>query len=143
MLPSDIWLDKLHHARGKQTCFWPWNEQEHQAGFRRTFNGQWRLSWLTCYGENEGSNCSLGLNTCTLMDTDTMKVGTLPFDPFADDLTALPSTLEEPNARLDRTNLAVVCNPDAIDRAAPADKAQPGSGFAGQVLERHACAGAQ
>ena len=45
-----------------------------------------------------------------------MKVGTLPFDPFADELTALPSTLEELNARLDRTKLAVVCNPDPNDR---------------------------
>lgn len=114
VLPSDIWLDTFH--AGESDLLLDWNQQDHQAGFRRTFNGQWRLSWLTCYGENEDLNCSFGLNTCTLMDTDTMKVGTLPFDPFADDLTALPSTLEELNARLDRTKLAVVCNPDPNDR---------------------------
>ena len=114
VLPSDIWLDTFH--AGENDLLLDWNQQDHQAGFRRTFNGQWRLSWLTCYGENEDLNCSFGLNTCTLMDTDTMKVGTLPFDPFADELTALPSTLEELNARLDRTNLAVVCNPDPNDR---------------------------
>lgn len=114
VLPSDIWLDTFH--AGESDLLLDWNQQEHQAGFRRTFNGQWRLSWLTCYGENEDLNCSFGLNTCTLMDNDTMKVGTLPFDPFADDLTALPSTLEELNARLDRTKLAVVCNPDPNDR---------------------------
>ena len=114
VLPSDIWLDTFH--AGENYLPLDWNQQEHQAGFRRTFNGQWRLSWLTCYGENEDLNCSFGLNTCTLMDTDTMKVGTLPFDPFADELTALPSTLEELNARLDRTKLAVVCNPDPNDR---------------------------
>ncbi len=114
VLPSDIWLDTFH--AGENYLPLDWNQQEHQAGFRRTFNGQWRLSWLTCYGESEDLNCSFGLNTCTLIDTDTMKVGTLPFDPFADDLTALPSTLEELNARLDRTKLAVVCNPDPNDR---------------------------
>lgn len=114
VLPSDIWLDTFH--AGESDLLLDWNQQDHQAGFRRTFNGQWRLSWLTCYGESEDLNCSFGLNTCTLMDTDTMKVGTLPFDPFADDLTALPSTLEELNARLDRTDLAVVCNPDPNDR---------------------------
>lgn len=114
VLPSDIWLDTFH--AGESDLLLDWNQQDHQAGFRRTFNGQWRLSWLTCYGENEDLNCSFGLNTCTLMDTDTMKVGTLPFDPFADELTALPSTLEELNARLDRTKLAVVCNPDPNDR---------------------------
>lgn len=114
VLPSDIWLDTFH--AGESDLLLDWNQQDHQAGFRRTFNGQWRLSWLTCYGENEDLNCSFGLNTCTLMDTDTMKVGTLPFDPFADELTALPSTLEELNARLDRTDLAVVCNPDPNDR---------------------------
>lgn len=114
VLPSDIWLDTFH--AGESDLLLDWNQQDHQAGFRRTFNGQWRLSWLTCYGESEDLNCSFGLNTCTLMDTDTMKVGTLPFDPFADDLTALPSTLEELNARLDRTKLAVVCNPDPNDR---------------------------
>lgn len=114
VLPSDIWLDTFH--AGESDLLLDWNQQDHQAGFRRTFNGQWRLSWLTCYGESEDLNCSFGLNTCTLMDTDTMKVGTLPFDPFADELTALPSTLEELNARLDRTDLAVVCNPDPNDR---------------------------
>lgn len=114
VLPSDIWLDTFH--AGESDLLLDWNQQDHQAGFRRTFNGQWRLSWLTCYGESEDLNCSFGLNTCTLMDTDTMKVGTLPFDPFADELTALPSTLEELNARLDRTKLAVVCNPDPADR---------------------------
>ena len=114
VLPSDIWLDTFH--AGESDLLLDWNQQDYQAGFRRTFNGQWRLSWLTCYGENEDLNCSFGLNTCTLMDTDTMKVGTLPFDPFADELTALPSTLEELNARLDRTDLAVVCNPDPNDR---------------------------
>ena len=114
VLPSDIWLDTFH--AGESDLLLDWNQQDHQAGFRRAFNGQWRLSWLTCYGENEDLNCSFGLNTCTLMDTDTMKVGTLPFDPFADELTALPSTLEELNARLDRTDLAVVCNPDPNDR---------------------------
>lgn len=114
VLPSDIWLDTFH--AGESDLLLDWNQQDHQAGFRRAFNGQWRLSWLTCYGESEDLNCSFGLNTCTLMDTDTMKVGTLPFDPFADDLTALPSTLEELNARLDRTKLAVVCNPDPNDR---------------------------
>ena len=114
VLPSDIWLDTFH--AGESDLLLDWNQQNHQADFRRTFNGQWRLSWLTCYGESEDLNCSFGLNTCTLMDTDTMKVGTLPFDPFADELTALPSTLEELNARLDRTDLAVVCNPDLNDR---------------------------
>lgn len=114
VLPSDIWLDTFH--AGESDLLLDWNQQDHQAGFRRTFNGQWRLSWLTCYGESEDLNCSFGLNTCTLIDTDTTKVGTLPFDPFADDLTALPSTLEELNARLDRTKLAVVCNPDPADR---------------------------
>ena len=114
VLPSDIWLDTFH--AGENDLLLDWNQQDHQAGFRRAFNGQWRLSWLTCYGESEDLNCSFGLNTCTLMDTDTMKVGTLPFDPFADELTALPSTLEELNARLDRTKLAVVCNPDPNDR---------------------------
>lgn len=114
VLPSDIWLDTFH--AGESNLLLDWNQQDHQAGFRRAFNGQWRLSWLTCYGENEDLNCSFGLNTCTLMDTDTLRIGVLPFDLFADDLTTLPCTSEELTAQLDRTGLAVVCNPDPNDR---------------------------
>ena len=114
VLPSDIWLDTFH--AGESDLLLDWNQQDHQAGFRRTFNGQWRLSWLTCYGENEDLNCYFGLNTGTLMDTDTLRIGVLPFDLFADDLTTLPCTSEELTAQLDRTGLAVVCNPDPNDR---------------------------
>ena len=114
VLPSDIWLDTFH--AGENDLLLDWNQQDHQAGFRRAFNGQWRLSWLTCYGESEDLNCSFGLNTCTLMDTDTLRIGVLPFDLFADDLTTLPCTSEELTAQLDRTGLAVVCNPDPNDR---------------------------
>lgn len=114
VLPSDIWLDTFH--AGESDLLLDWNQQDHQAGFRRTFNGQWRLSWLTCYGESEDLNCSFGLNTGTLMDTDTLRIGVLPFDLFADDLTTLPCTSEELTAQLDRTGLAVVCNPDPNDR---------------------------
>lgn len=114
VLPSDIWLDTFH--AGESNLLLDWNQQDHQAGFRRAFNGQWRLSWLTCYGESEDLNCSFGLNTCTLMDTDTLRIGVLPFDLFADDLTTLPCTSEELTAQLDRTGLAVVCNPDPNDR---------------------------
>lgn len=113
-LPKGVWMDSFH--AGMEELLLEWDQQHHQVNFQRTFDGEWKLIWLTCYGEKETLNCSFGLNTCTLMDTDTMKVGTLPFDPFADDLTALPSTLEELNARLDRTKLAVVCNPDPNDR---------------------------
>ncbi len=113
-LPKGVWMDSFH--AGMEGLLLEWDQQHHQVNFQRTFDGEWKLIWLTCYGEKETLNCSFGLNTCTLMDTDTMKVGTLPFDPFADDLTALPSTLEELNARLDRTKLAVVCNPDPNDR---------------------------
>lgn len=113
-LPKGVWMDSFH--AGMEGLLLEWDQQHRQVNFQRTFDGEWKLIWLTCYGENEDLNCSFGLNTCTLMDTDTMKVGTLPFDPFADDLTALPSTLEELNARLDRTDLAVVCNPDPNDR---------------------------
>ena len=114
VLPSDIWLDTFH--AGESDLLLDWNQQDHQAGFRRTFNGQWRLSWLTCYGENEDLNCYFGLNTGTLMDTDTLRIGVLPFDLFADDLTTLPCTSEKLTAQLDRTGLAVVCNPDPNDR---------------------------
>lgn len=113
-LPKGVWMDSFH--AGMEGLLLEWDQQHRQVNFQRTFDGEWKLIWLTCYGEKETLNCSFGLNTCTLMDTDTMKVGTLPFDPFADDLTALPSTLEELNARLDRTDLAVVCNPDPNDR---------------------------
>lgn len=113
-LPKGVWMDSFH--AGMEELLLEWDQQHHQVNFQRTFDGEWKLIWLTCYGEKETLNCSFGLNTCTLIDTDTMKVGTLPFDPFADELTALPSTLEELNARLDRTKLAVVCNPDPNDR---------------------------
>lgn len=113
-LPKGVWMDSFH--AGMEGLLLEWDQQHRQVNFQRTFDGEWKLIWLTCYGEKETLNCSFGLNTGTLMDTDTMKVGTLPFDPFADDLTALPSTLEELNARLDRTKLAVVCNPDPNDR---------------------------
>lgn len=113
-LPKGVWMDSFH--AGMEELLLEWNQQHHQVNFQRTFDGEWKLSWLTCYGENEDLNCSFGLNTCTLMDTDTMKVGTLPFDPFADDLTTLPCTSEELTAQLDRTGLAVVCNPDPNDR---------------------------
>ena len=113
-LPKGVWMDSFH--AGMEELLLEWDQQHRQVNFRRTFDGEWKLIWLTCYGEKETLNCSFGLNTCTLMDTDTMKVGTLPFDPFADDLTTLPCTSEELTAQLDRTGLAVVCNPDPNDR---------------------------
>lgn len=113
-LPKDVSMDTLH--AGMDDLQLEWDQQYHQVCFRRTFYGEWKLSWLTCYGEKETLTCSFGLNTCTLMDTDTLKVGTLPFDLFADDLTTLPCTSEELTAQLDRSGLAVVCNPDPNDR---------------------------
>ncbi len=113
-LPKGVWMDSFH--AGMEELLLEWDQQHHQVNFQRTFNGEWKLIWLTCYGEKETLNCSFGLNTGTLMDTDTLRIGVLPFDLFADDLTALPCTSEELTAQLDRTGLAVVCNPDPNDR---------------------------
>lgn len=113
-LPKGVWMDSFH--AGMEELLLEWDQQHRQVNFRRTFDGEWKLIWLTCYGEKETLNCSFGLNTGTLMDTDTLKIGVLPFDLFADDLTALPCTSEELTAQLDRTGLAVVCNPDPNDR---------------------------
>lgn len=113
-LPKGVWMDSFH--AGMEELLLEWNQQHHQVNFQRTFDGEWKLIWLTCYGEKETLNCSFGLNTGTLMDTDTLRIGVLPFDLFADDLTALPCTSEELTAQLDRTGLAVVCNPDPNDR---------------------------
>lgn len=113
-LPKGVWMDSFH--AGMEELLLEWDQQHRQVNFRRTFDGEWKLIWLTCYGEKETLNCSFGLNTSTLMDTDTLKIGVLPFDLFADDLTTLPRTSEELTAQLDRTGLAVVCNPDPNDR---------------------------
>lgn len=113
-LPKGVWMDSFH--AGMEELLLEWDQQHHQVNFQRTFDGEWKLIWLTCYGEKETLNCSFGLNTGTLMDTDTLRIGVLPFDLFADDLTALPCTSEELTAQLDRTGLAVVCNPDPNDR---------------------------
>ena len=113
-LPKGVWMDSFH--AGMEELLLEWDQQHRQVNFRRTFDGEWKLIWLTCYGEKETLNCSFGLNTSTLMDTDTLKIGVLPFDLFADDLTTLPCTSEELTAQLDRTGLAVVCNPDPNDR---------------------------
>lgn len=113
-LPKGVWMDSFH--AGMEGLLLEWDQQHHQVNFQRTFDGEWKLIWLTCYGEKETLNCSFGLNTGTLMDTDTLRIGVLPFDLFADDLTTLPCTSEELTAQLDRTGLAVVCNPDPNDR---------------------------
>ncbi len=113
-LPKGVWMDSFH--AGMEELLLEWDQQHHQVNFQRTFDGEWKLIWLTCYGEKETLNCSFGLNTGTLMDTDTLRIGVLPFDLFADDLTTLPCTSEELTAQLDRTGLAVVCNPDPNDR---------------------------
>ena len=113
-LPKGVWMDSFH--AGMEELLLEWDQQHRQVNFQRTFDGDWKLIWLTCYGEKETLNCSFGLNTGTLMDTDTLKIGVLPFDLFADDLTTLPCTSEELTAQLDRTGLAVVCNPDPNDR---------------------------
>ncbi len=113
-LPKGVWMDSFH--AGMEELLLEWDQQHRQVNFQRTFDGEWKLIWLTCYGEKETLNCSFGLNTGTLMDTDTLKIGVLPFDLFADDLTTLPCTSEELTAQLDRTGLAVVCNPDPNDR---------------------------
>lgn len=113
-LPKGVWMDSFH--AGMEELLLEWDQQHRQVNFRRTFDGEWKLIWLTCYGEKETLNCSFRLNTGTLMDNDTLKVGVLPFDLFADDLTTLPCTSEELTAQLDRTGLAVVCNPDPNDR---------------------------
>lgn len=113
-LPKGVWMDSFH--AGMEGLLLEWDQQHHQVNFQRTFDGEWKLVWLTCYGEKETLNCSFGLNTGTLMDTDTLRIGVLPFDLFADDLTTLPCTSEELTAQLDRTGLAVVCNPDPNDR---------------------------
>lgn len=113
-LPKGVWMDSFH--AGMEELLLEWDQQHHQVNFQRTFDGEWKLIWLTCYGEKKTLNCSFGLNTGTLMDTDTLRIGVLPFDLFADDLTTLPCTSEELTAQLDRTGLAVVCNPDPNDR---------------------------
>ena len=113
-LPKGVWMDSFH--AGMEGLLLEWDQQHHQVNFQRTFDGEWKLIWLTCYGEKETLNCSFGLNTGTLMDTDTLRIGVLPFDLFAGDLTTLPCTSEELTAQLDRTGLAVVCNPDPNDR---------------------------
>lgn len=113
-LPKGVWMDSFH--AGMEGLLLEWDQQHHQVNFQRTFDGEWKLIWLTCYGEKETLNCSFGLSTGTLMDTDTLRIGVLPFDLFADDLTTLPCTSEELTAQLDRTGLAVVCNPDPNDR---------------------------
>lgn len=113
-LPKGVWMDSFH--AGMEGLLLEWDQQHHQVNFQRTFDGEWKLIWLTCYGKKETLNCSFGLNTGTLMDTDTLRIGVLPFDLFADDLTTLPCTSEELTAQLDRTGLAVVCNPDPNDR---------------------------
>ena len=113
-LPKGVWMDSFH--AGMEGLLLEWDQQHRQVNFQRTFDGEWKLIWLTCYGEKETLNCSFGLNTGTLMDTDTLRIGVLPFDLFADDLTTLPCTSEELTAQLDRTGLAVVCNPDPNDR---------------------------
>ena len=113
-LPKGVWMDSFH--AGMEELLLEWDQQHHQVNFQRTFDGEWKLIWLTYYGEKETLNCSFGLNTGTLMDTDTLRIGVLPFDLFADDLTTLPCTSEELTAQLDRTGLAVVCNPDPNDR---------------------------
>ena len=97
-LPKGVWMDSFH--AGMEELLLEWDQQHHQVNFQRTFDGEWKLIWLTCYGEKETLNCSFGLNTGTLMDTDTLRIGVLPFDLFADDLTTLPCTSEELTAQL-------------------------------------------
>ncbi len=140
-LPTGVWMDSFH--AGMEGLLLEWDQQHHQVNFRARLTAQWKLIWLTCYGENETLNCSFGLNTGTLMDTDTLRIGVLPFDLFADDLTTLPCTLRGADRPTGPDRAGGGMQPRSQRPPSPADKAQPGSGFAGQVLERHACAGAQ
>ena len=44
-LPKGVWMDSFH--AGMEELLLEWDQQHHQVNFQRTFDGEWKLIWLT------------------------------------------------------------------------------------------------
>lgn len=113
-LPEDAHLD-LYHA-GDGVLQFEWNEQNMSASFARREDGQWLLSWCTCYGPEGDIHFSanaFGITCFEPVADECMRIGTLADnDLFSNRL----SDLDGAAPALDRSGWAVVNNPDPTDR---------------------------
>ena len=113
-LPADASLDFFHAGSGDLE--FEWDEQNMSASFVRREDGQWLLSWCTCYGPSADVHFSANAFGISYHDEEydkLMRVGTLAASDlftvdFADLTGAAPT--------LDQSGWAVVHNPDPADR---------------------------
>ena len=113
-LPADASLDFFHAGSGDLE--FEWAQQNMTASFVRRKDGQWLLSWCTCYGPSADIHFNANAFGLTYHDEEynqRMRVGTLAASnlftvDFSDLTGAAPA--------LDRTGWAVVNNPDPADR---------------------------
>ena len=114
VLPSDIWLDTFH--AGESDLLLDWNQQDHQAGFRRTFNGQWRLELADLLRGKRGFELLLRPEHRHFDGYRYPEDRCAALRPVCGRSDHIALHLRGADRPLDRTGLAVVCNPDPNDR---------------------------
>ncbi|MDD3409182.1 MAG: hypothetical protein PHY12_00060 [Eubacteriales bacterium] len=119
-LPADTALDVFHC--GDDAVSMAWQMQNQSCSFSRNADGSWTLGWYTNYDGTPGDEM-YGTLYCgirqymVLGGTPGILVGSHPWDDlFSVDFSALPETVAEAAASLDRTGWAVVSSPDPADR---------------------------
>lgn len=128
-LPEDVYIDFFHAGDGNLQ--FEWAEQNMTASFVRRADGEWQLSWCTCYGPSADIHFTanaFGVIYHEQGGSDRMQVGTLAGgDLFSIRLSDLNGATPD----LDQTGWAVVSNPDPADRLhlrTEADKASRSQG---------------
>lgn len=112
-LPEDVYIDFFHAGSG--SIHFIWDEYNMSASFVRREDGQWALSWCTCYGPEMDIHftaTAFGVRQYIGYD-EGFRVGTLP---GTDLFTVNLSDLTGATPTLDQTGWAVVNNPDPADR---------------------------
>lgn len=124
-LPADAYLDTFHAGDG--VIQFEWDDQNMSASFTRREDGQWLLSWCTCWGPSADIHFSANAFGITFFDEDVserMRVGTLQdSDLFRITLSDLNGGAPD----LDPTGWAVVSNPNPADRLHLRTSADKGS----------------
>lgn len=113
-LPTDASLDFFHAGSGDLE--FEWAQQNMTASFVRRKDGQWLLSWCTCYGPSADIHFeanAFGISYYDVEFNKRMRVGTLAASElFTVDFSDLTGAAPD----LDQSGWAVVNNPDPADR---------------------------
>lgn len=115
LLPADVSLDLFHSSDGE--IYFVWSSQRYEAGYAKTINNDWKLSWARFPSENRSFSysslfCGVSMyGPWTEGNRERLLVGSLQnFSLAGADLSKLPRTEAELRKNLNRDGWAVINN---------------------------------